>query len=1087
MKYLDTIKKICKYHQIFIPIIERLERERSALISKCPLSIKSYLALQLFQSNYSPVLTCENFVTARQVKSEIELLGFSDSSILFTFEQEDIHSLSIEEFLSVVQKKNYIIITTTKSLEQKVISKDNFSKNQIEITLNSNVNYDELIELLEGFGYTKQKFVETKGEYAVRGSIIDIYSYSHSTPIRIEFDGDKITSLRLFDAESQRSFQIVESYSIYAIEKEDIVIEESTVFDYIQNPVLIAREIDLIDKDLSTIKTKLIIEKEFHSSETINLQFKSIPTIKKNLDILELELKKLLSNGYTVYIVADQDSHLSRLKDLLMEYSEFLLEKIDDGTIKFEIIPVLEGFILEKQKIAVFPEHQIFDRPFFISSKVLKKPRASSTQFLKTIQKGDYVVHSDFGIGKFIGLEQIKFNDSTHEAIKILFADNDVVYVNINYLSKIKKYSSKEGAVPKLSKPGSSDWKNTKQRIKEKIKDAVQELVRLYAERKASKGYKFSPDTVWQKELEASFYYEDTPDQIRVTEEIKQDMESDFPMDRLVCGDVGFGKTEVAIRAAFKAVMDSKQVAVLVPTTILAEQHYNTFKDRLAKYPIEIAMLSRFVKKYDQEKILEKLKNGEIDIIIGTHRILSDDVKFKDLGLLIIDEEHRFGVLAKEKIRKIKTNVDTLYLTATPIPRTLNMALSGLRDISLITTPPPNRLPIITEVARFDINRIREIIRYEISRGGQVFFVHDRVKSIQKIADYLQSNIPEAKFIVAHGQMKPSKLEEVLHQFLSKKYDVLVSTKIIESGLDIPNANTIIINRADRFGLAELYQLRGRVGRTNKQAYAYLLVPSLKTITRDAIQRIQALEEFTELGSGFSLSMRDLEIRGSGNLLGTEQSGFINAVGFDMYLKIMEEAIQEIKEQSYSDVFKLSFDKDKENIETTLDVYFNYTIPEDYISDQEIRLNFYSRIFSAKDTIQIDEISYEMRDQFGELPISTVNLFELAKIRILAGKCFFEKVEIHKDKLAVVFPKKDKVFYYDNYFNPVLEFILKNYVKYFQLKELKDTLKAEFKIEIISPVQAMEFLKKILNEIIVIIEREKNKDAKELIQNFGVN
>lgn len=1058
---------------------------RSVLISKCPISIKSYLAIHLYQKNYSPFLICENFITARQVKSEIELLGFSEDSVLFTFEQEDIHSLSIEEFLSAVQKKNYIIITTAKTLEQRVISKETFRKNQIEITLNSNINYDELIELLEGFGYTRQRFVETKGEYAIRGSIIDVYSYSHSTPLRIEFDGDKISSLRLFDAESQRSFQVVDSYSIYAIENNDFVIEENTVFDYITNPVLIAREIELIDRDLSTLKTKFIIEKEFQSSEIINLNAKSIPVIKKNLEILELEFKKLLNNNYTIYIVAEQDSHLTRLKDLLMEYSEFFLEKIDDGTIKFETVPVLEGFILENQKIAVFPEHQIFDRPFYISSKVVKKPRTSSTQFLKTIQKGDYVVHSDFGIGKFIGLEQIKFNDSTHEAIKILFADNDVVYVNINYLNKIKKYSSKEGAVPKLSKPGSSEWKNTKQRIKEKIKDAVQELVRLYAERKASKGYKFSTDTVWQKELEASFYYEDTPDQIRVTEEIKRDMESDFPMDRLVCGDVGFGKTEVAIRAAFKAVMDSKQVAVLVPTTILAEQHYNTFKDRLAKYPIEIAMLSRFVKKSDQAKILEKLKNGEIDILIGTHRILSDDVKFKDLGLLIIDEEHRFGVLAKEKIRKIKTNVDTLYLTATPIPRTLNMALSGLRDISLITTPPPNRLPIITEVARFDINRIREIIRYEISRGGQVFFVHDRVKSIQKIADYLQSNIPEAKFVVAHGQMKPSKLEEVLHQFLSKKYDVLVSTKIIESGLDIPNANTIIINRADRFGLAELYQLRGRVGRTNKQAYAYLLVPSLKTITRDAIQRIQALEEFTELGSGFSLSMRDLEIRGSGNLLGTEQSGFINAVGFDMYMKILEEAVQEIKEESYSDVLKMSFEK--EEIDTTLDVYFNYTIPDDYISDQEIRLNFYSRIFSSKETIQIDEISYEMRDQFGELPINVVYLFELSKLRILASKCYFEKVEIQRNRLALAFPRKDKTYYYDNFFNSILDYVAKNYGNISQLKETKEILRLEFKIEIISPFQAMEFLKKILNEIIIIIEREKNKDAKELIQNFGVN
>ncbi|MGB9663581.1 MAG: transcription-repair coupling factor [Ignavibacteria bacterium] len=1085
MKYLDTIKRISKFNSIIEPIVRGLEGGNTLLISKLPLSLKTYLAIELFKNNYTPFFICGNYIQARQVKSELELLGFIDESLLFTFEQEDIHSLTIEEFLFTIQKKNYIIVTTQKSIDEKVQSKEKFERNQIILSKQSKLSYDEVIQLFEGMNYTRQKFVETKGEFAVRGSIIDVFSFSHTTPLRIEFDGDEISSLRLFDPESQRSFQIVEEYPIYSTNLNETYESESTVFEFVEKPVLLIRESDLFEKELHIKNIHLIIEKEFHSKDIIDLHTRTLPTIRKNLEVLEFELKKLIQDNFKITIVSDQQSQLLRIKDLMMEYSEFFLEKIDDGTIKFEIAPVLEGFILDNQKVAVFPDHHIFERPFFISSRVLKKPKVSSVQLLKTIQKGDYVVHSDYGIGKFIGLEQIKFGDSIHEAIKIAFADNDIVYVNINYLHKVKKYSSKDGAIPKLSKPGTSEWKNTKEKIKEKIKDAVQELVRLYAERKASKGYKFSTDTVWQKELEASFYYEDTPDQVKVTEEIKRDMESDFPMDRLICGDVGFGKTEVAIRAAFKAVMDSKQVAVLVPTTILAEQHYNTFKDRLAKFPIEVAMLSRFVSKSEQNKIIEKLKRGEIDIIIGTHRLLSSDVQFKDLGLLIIDEEHRFGVLAKEKIRKIKANVDTLFLTATPIPRTLNMALSGLRDISLITTPPPNRLPIITEVMRFDINRIREIIRFEISRGGQVFFVHDRVKSIQKMADYLQSNIPEAKFVVAHGQMKPSKLEEVVHQFLSRKFDVLVSTKIIESGLDIPNANTIIINRADRFGLAELYQLRGRVGRTNKQAYAYLVVPSLKTITKDALQRIQALEEFSDLGSGFSLSMRDLEIRGSGNLLGTEQSGFINAVGFDMYMKILEEAVSEIKQKEYSEIFKETFKN--ENIETTLDVFFNYTIPDDYISDQEIRLNFYSRIFSTSDPLQIDEISNEIRDQFGELPESVLHLFEVAKIRLLAQKSFFEKVIIQKNRIAVSFPKKENSQYYDLYFNEILNFVVKNYSDRVQLKEAKDVLQLEFKIEIISAIQAMQILRKFLNEIILIIEREKNKDVKELIQNFGAN
>ncbi|MCR4418221.1 MAG: transcription-repair coupling factor [Ignavibacteria bacterium] len=1085
MKYLDTIKKITKYHSLFEPIIQRLEGESTLSISKLPLSLKTYLTIELFKKDFTPFLICENYIQARQIKSELELLGLVEQSILFTFEQEDIHSLSTEEFLTQIQKDKFIIVTTPKTLDIKVQSKDVFERNQILISKDTKLSYNELIQLLEELNYSRQKFVESKGEFAVRGSIIDIFSYSHTTPVRIEFDGDEISSLRLFDPESQRSFQIINEYPIYSTNLSEFFEKDSSLFDYASNPILITREIFLLNRADELRTYKLIVEKEFHSKDLIDFKIRSIPSIHKNLEILEYELKKLVKENYRIVITSDQESQLQRMKDLLLEYSEFFLERIDDGTIKFELIPVLDGFILEENKVAIFPEHQIFERPFFISSRSVKKPKTSSTQFLKTIQIGDYVVHSDYGIGKFLGLEQIKFNDTTHEAIKIAFADNDIVYVNINYLHKVKKYSSKEGAVPKLSKPGTAEWKNTKEKIKEKIKDAVQELIRLYAERKASKGFKFSTDTVWQKELEASFYYEDTLDQIKVTEEIKRDMESDFPMDRLICGDVGFGKTEVAIRAAFKAVMDSKQVAVLVPTTILAEQHYNTFKDRLEKYPVEIAMLSRFIKKSEQTKIVEKLKKGEIDIIIGTHRLLSSDIQFKDLGLLIIDEEHRFGVLAKEKIRKIKSNVDTLYLTATPIPRTLNMALSGLRDISLITTPPPNRLPIITEVMRFDINRIREIIRFEISRGGQVFFVHDRVKSIQKIADYLQSHIPEAKFIVAHGQMKPSKLEEVLHQFLSRKYDVLISTKIIESGIDIPNANTIIINRADRFGLAELYQLRGRVGRTNKQAYAYLVVPSLKTITKDAIQRIQALEEFSELGSGFSLSMRDLEIRGSGNLLGTEQSGFINAVGFDMYMKILEEAVSEIKQQEYPDIIKPTLEK--ESIETTLEVFFNYTIPDDYIYDQEIRLNYYSRIFSSNNSLQLDEIAYEMRDQFGEFPDSVINLFEVAKIRLLAQSAFFEKVIIQKHRIALSFPRKEKTQYYDLYFNEIINFIVKNYGDKSQLKEIKDNLLIEFKIEVISAFQAMQFLRKFLNEIILIIEREKNKDAKELIRNFGVN
>ncbi|MCX8011182.1 MAG: transcription-repair coupling factor [Ignavibacteria bacterium] len=1072
MSYNDKINFILKSLPQLQSLFELILNKSEVVTTKIPISLKIHFSLRLLESKFTVFIPQKDFISAKKSKAELELLGYSDKSILYCYEQFDLNNQTLEEVLFQLSVENKIIIATYDSLFKPVISKNDFVKNKFEVSLNTKIVRDELINLLNDFDYHRVDFVGNKGEYAIRGAIVDIFSFAFANPIRIEFEDDLIVSMRLFDIDNQRSFTIVDNYSITPRFKEKEQFNFDFIFDYANSPLLFLDEQEIISRgiNLEGLKCNYILQKEFLSESPINFHIRQIPTINSNLELLTNEIKKLNESGFKIFIFAEQNSHCDRLKDLLNEYSKYLEDLIDSGRLKIELFPMQEGFILEDSKLAFFTEHQIFNRPFSVSSKYRRSIRGIPRHFFTSIRKGDYVVHEDFGIGRFIGLDKIKIQDYPQEVMKIEYDEGSVVYVNINFLNKVKKYSSKDGITPKLSKLGGNEWKTTKRKVKSKIQDAVKELISLYAERKRAKGFQFSDDTIWQKELESSFYYEDTPDQIKVTDEIKKDMESPNPMDRLVCGDVGFGKTEVAVRAAFKSVQDSKQVAGLVPTTILAEQHYNTFLDRLSKYPIKIAVLSRFVKPAQQKKILNDLENGNIDIIIGTHRILSNDVKFKDLGLLIIDEEHRFGVMAKEKIRKIKTNVDTIYLTATPIPRTLNMALAGSRDISIISTPPPNRLPIITEVLRFDINRIREAINFEIQRKGQIFFVHDRVASINKLTDYLKSKIPEARFCIAHGQMKTSELENVLHNFLSRKFDVLVCTKIIESGLDIPSANTIIINRADRFGLAELYQLRGRVGRTNKQAYAYLLVPSLHTLTADAVQRIQALEEFSEIGSGLNLAMRDLEIRGAGNLLGVEQSGFINSVGFDMYVKLLEEAVEEVKENEFAELFKPKTKKPFDEVETTLDVYFEYNIPDDYIEEQEERLRYYTKIFTISDLAELDDLKFEIKDKFGDLPESVENLFELAKLRYLGIKSAFEKIEIGRNKIIMTFPNKELAEYYQKYFPSVLDLINMNYGKEASVYEHNQSLKLKFERKFENHNSAMEFLKKFLKEITLKFE-----------------
>lgn len=1066
------------------------------ILSISPLygSSKSFVVKDLFEENNQIVLLFPEIKLVNELKVELSVLGLIDHLIIL----DDFNLESIQEKLTEISKRNkFILISTYQILNLNLPNKEKINHLTTKVSVGGDLKYDDLVEYLNLLVYTKDKFVEAPGYYSQRGAIIDFWSYSEKSPVRLEFDGDFIESIRYFDPESQRSFEKVEEVTLAGAFENQVTDYSSNIFSYLNDPVFIASSYELsnlkstqvkknnIEEEVSesinqkevgddefpepvhsvsVIRSELetteqfidldqiitfdyhntdarwIIEEEINTDNRVDVGISPSPVINSNYQILFNTLKDFTEKSFNVVITSENELQTNRLKDLLEEINPELGELVESGKIKVETLAIKEGFVNRDEKLLVLTDYQIFNKPYrtkIFSSKKLKKSKAKS---FASIKRGDYVVHEDYGIGQYAGLETIKIGDANQESMKILYAEGGVVYVNLNYLALVKRYSSNENLKPTLATLGSGEWQNTKAKTKKKIKEAARDLIELYAKRKSTEGFRFSPDTVWQRELEASFFYEDTPDQAKASEDVKQDMEAQNPMDRLVCGDVGFGKTEVAVRAAFKAVQDGKQVGVLVPTTILAEQHFNTFKDRLSQFPVRVAALSRFQTKKEQTEIVKNLEQGQLDVLIGTHRLLSKDVKFKDLGLLIIDEEHRFGVSAKEKLRQLKVNVDTLTLTATPIPRTLNLSLLGARDLSIIATPPPNRQPIYTNVSTFDALKIREWIMNELKRNGQVYLVHDRVQSIDKLADYVRRYVPEAKVAVAHGQMKPSQLEDVIHGFLNRKYDVLLSTKIIESGIDIPNVNTIIINRADRFGLAELHQLRGRVGRSDRQAYAHFIVPSMHGITKKALRRLQAIEEYTEIGSGFNVAMRDLEIRGAGNLLGTEQTGFINEVGFDLYVKLINEAVEELKYQDFKEVFK-SLPKIEERTDPTIDTFFDIGIPATYMPEQMDRLNFYTALYSVKSLSEIEELKEEMLDRFGVLPEIVKRLVLSATLKFYASYALFERVAIQRKNIHIILPRGQKEDYYKVRFVELMRFIMdesayKDNIKFNQQKEV---------------------------------------------------
>ncbi|HCY81990.1 MAG TPA: transcription-repair coupling factor [Xanthomarina gelatinilytica] len=970
------------------------------------------------------------------------------------------------------RKKPAIIVTYPDALFEKVVTRKELERNTLKISVNDKLSIDFVNEVLFEYKFKRVDFVTEPGEFSVRGGIVDVFSFSHDEPYRIEFFGDDVDSIRTFDVETQLSTEQIKKINIIPNVANKLLEESRQGFlNYIasktviftkNSDILFSRIDDFFEKAVEAFKNlsselkhaepdelfcnSTLLKKQLldftlvefgsqavfgHSgpfdfaqdrpheeSQTVQFNTSPQPSFNKQFNLLIENLNTNHENGYTNYIACVSEQQAKRFHDIF----EDLEEQVHYKTI---VLSLYQGFIDKDYKIACYTDHQIFERyhKFHLKNGYAKK-QAITLKELTNLEIGDYVTHIDHGIGRFGGLQKIDVEGKKQEAIKLVYGERDILYLSIHSLHKITKFNGKDGKPPKIYKLGSAAWKNLKQKTKSRVKEIAFNLIQVYAKRKLEKGYQYHPDSHMQLELESSFIYEDTPDQITATADIKADMESERPMDRLVCGDVGFGKTEVAIRAAFKAVDNGKQVAVLVPTTILAYQHSRTFKERLKDFPVTVDYLNRFRTAKEKRETLEQLENGQVDIIIGTHQLVNKNVKFKDLGLLIVDEEQKFGVAVKDKLKTLKEQVDVLTLTATPIPRTLQFSLMAARDLSVITTPPPNRYPIESHVIRFNEETIRDAITYEIQRGGQIFFIHNRIENIKEVAGMVQRLVPDAKIGIGHGQMEGKKLEQLMLAFINGEFDVLISTTIVESGLDVPNANTIFINNANNFGLSDLHQMRGRVGRSNKKAFCYFITPEYAAMTEDARKRMTALEQFSELGSGFNIAMKDLEIRGAGDLLGGEQSGFINDIGFDTYQKILNEAIEELKENEFKDLYK-DDGKEKEYVkDVTIDSDIEMLFPDDYVNNISERLNLYTQLNNLKTEEELQKFETEIIDRFGELPTQVVDLFNSVRVKWLATKMGLEKVVMKQGKLIGYFITDQKSgFYQSNGFTKILQYI----------------------------------------------------------------
>ncbi len=947
---------------------------------------------------------------------------------------------AIGKILEYREGEQMIVVTYPSALEEIIPEKGKISGSLLKLVVGEERSYEEIKEILFSSGFERVDFVSEPGQFAVRGALIDIFSYSFNNPFRISFFGDEIESINIFDANTQLSKEKVDYVDIYPDLSSSEDGEGSMVTDILPEDTLVWLDSSDMYKDKSfftelkkfrNIYMELPLSRQ--DEDAVRFNISPQPVFSKNFELLTEDIRNKIENGFRVRIYGEKQSQLERLKSILSQNGGIFPEFVSGSNIH-------NGFIDNDNKVCCYSDHEIFDRFHRVSiRRAVEKSEQLTINDLTSFAIGDYIVHIDYGVGVFGGLVRMKDDKGRmHEVVKLTYKDNDVVFVSVHALHKISRYKSKDSEPPKIHKLGSKTWQNLKASTKSKVKDIAKDLIQLYAKRKSARGFAFSADTYLQQELESSFMYEDTPDQEKAVLAVKRDMEDDCPMDRLVCGDVGFGKTEVAVRAAFKAVADSKQVAVLVPTTILALQHFNTFKNRLKDFPCNIDYVSRLRTAKEISDIQRRLKAGTLDIVIGTHKLIGKGFDFKDLGLLVIDEEQKFGVGAKEKLRQLKASVDTLTLTATPIPRTLQFSLLGARDLSIISTPPPNRIPIQTEIMLFDHDEVRKIINYELNRGGQVFFVHNRVEELQSIEDILRRLVPDMRICTAHGQMEPKVLENKILDFMAGDYDMLLCTTIIENGLDIPNANTIIINQAQNIGLSDLHQLRGRVGRSNKRAFCYLMVPPLVSMTEDARRRLKAIESFSDLGSGFNIAMQDLDIRGAGNLLGAEQSGFITDMGFETYQKILAEAMEELGVETGITV---KSSNDNYVSDCTIETDQLALIPDSYIDMTAEKIRIYKELDSLSSDKEIKQMKIRLADRFGDIPEELLRLFDIVRIRQLGQKLGFEKIIIKNGVMIAFFISNPLSQYYkSDRFAKILESV-SQYPNHFELKQNDNKLR----------------------------------------------
>ncbi|NRT14358.1 transcription-repair coupling factor (superfamily II helicase) [Flavobacterium sp. 28A] len=1044
-------------------------------------SATSYVIHALFTKAENPFLiVLNNKEEAAYYLNDLEQM-IGDKDVLFypgsyrrPYQIEDTDNANVllrAEVLNRInsRKKPAVIVTYPEALFEKVVTRKDLEKNTLKVATGDKISIDFINEVLFEYEFKRVDFITEPGEFSVRGGIVDVFSFSNDNPYRIEFFGNEVDSIRSFDVATQLSIQIQKKITIipnvenkvFQENRESFLdyISEKTVL-FIQNTEDLLGQLDKhfakaeeafekLSKEIKHASPEQLFLNQpafikravdfsvvefgskaiFRTTKKFEYHIQPQPSFNKQFDLLLNNLNENHFNGFNNYLFCSNEAQAKRFHDIFETLDEANSENIRKQY-HTVVMPLYQGFIDSESQITCYTDHQIFERyhKFNIKNGYSKKQNITLKE-LTTLSVGDYVTHIDHGIGRFGGLQKIDVEGKTQETIKLVYADNDIVYVSIHSLHKISKYTGKDGTPPKIYKLGSAAWKTLKQKTKARVKNVAFNLIQLYAKRRLDKGFQFAPDSYLQNELESSFIYEDTPDQTKSTAEVKADMESDRPMDRLVCGDVGFGKTEVAIRAAFKAVDNSKQVAILVPTTILAYQHYRTFTERLKDMPVSIGYLNRFRTAKQKAETLKLLAEGKLDIVIGTHQLVNKNVVFKDLGLLIVDEEQKFGVNVKDKLKTIAANVDTLTLTATPIPRTLQFSLMAARDLSVITTPPPNRYPIETNVVGFSEEMIRDAISYEIQRNGQVFFINNRIENIKEVAGMIQRLVPNARVGIGHGQMEGKKLEELMLAFMNGEFDVLVATTIIESGLDVPNANTIFINNANNFGLSDLHQMRGRVGRSNKKAFCYFICPPYSAMTDDARKRIQALEQFSELGSGFNIAMKDLEIRGAGDLLGGEQSGFINEIGFDTYQKILNEAIEELKENEFKDLYPTENDiETKEYVkDLQIDTDFELLFSDEYINNISERLNLYNELGSIKNEEDLKAFQVKLIDRFGAMPPRAIALMNSIRIKWIASRVGIEKLVMKQGKMICYFVSDQQSAYYQSKrFRAVLEFVQKH-------------------------------------------------------------